>query len=113
MPWLGCAILGLAYALLAAATLTGTRPVGLLLILLALGGLGLGTSFSAMLVHLTRAATPRYAAGTPRQPCRHPHGLLADGSGAACRVMRHPHGGNPGASMASRSKRNTTGQRCR
>lgn len=62
MPWLGCAILGLAYALLAAAMLTGTRPAGLLLVLLALGGLGLGTSFSAMLVHLTQAATPRYAA---------------------------------------------------
>jgi sugar phosphate permease len=36
--------------------------VGLLLVLLALGGLGLGTSFSAMLVHLTQTATPRYAA---------------------------------------------------
>ncbi|HUA31184.1 MAG TPA: MFS transporter [Streptosporangiaceae bacterium] len=62
MPWLGCAILGLAYALLAADMLTGTRPVGTLLVLLALGGLGLGTSFSAMLVHLAQAATPRYAA---------------------------------------------------
>jgi MFS family permease len=62
MPWLGCAILGLAYALLAVTMLSGTRPVGLLLVLLALGGFGLGTGFSAMLVHLTQAATPRYAA---------------------------------------------------
>jgi MFS family permease len=62
MPWLGCAILGLVYAVLAAAMLTGTRPVVLMLVLLALGGLGLGTSFSAMLVHLTQAVTPRYAA---------------------------------------------------
>jgi hypothetical protein len=31
-------------------------------VILGLGGLGLGTSFSAKLNHLTRAATPRYAA---------------------------------------------------
>jgi hypothetical protein len=42
--------------------LTGTRPLGLLLSLLALGGPGLSTSFSGMLVHLTQAATPRCAA---------------------------------------------------
>jgi hypothetical protein len=33
----------------------------LLVVLLGLGGLGLGTTFSSILAHLTAAATPRYA----------------------------------------------------
>jgi len=62
LPMIGCVILAAAYASISASMLTGVRPEALLLGLLALGGFGIGTSFSSILVHLTAAATPRYAA---------------------------------------------------
>jgi MFS family permease len=62
LPWIGCVILAVAYGAISISMLTDQRPDALLLTLLALGGLGLGTNFSAILVHLTTAATPRYAA---------------------------------------------------
>jgi len=62
LPCAGCLILAAAYAGLSVGMLTGERPAALLLALLAVGGLGLGTAFSSILVHLTTAATPRYAA---------------------------------------------------
>lgn len=58
----GFAILALAYLAISAAMFSGQHSAGLLVPLLGLGGLGLGTAFSATLAHLTRAATPRYAA---------------------------------------------------
>lgn len=64
-PWLplaGCVILAAAYASISASMLAGGCPETLLLVLLALGGLGLGTTFSTILVLLTTTATPRHAA---------------------------------------------------
>jgi hypothetical protein len=64
-PWLtllGCLILAAAFAAISASMFTGGCPQTVLLALLALGGLGLGTTFSTTLVRLTTAATPRYAA---------------------------------------------------
>jgi predicted MFS family arabinose efflux permease len=62
LPVIGCVILAVAYGSISASMLTGIHPEALLLGLLALGGLGLGTTFSSILVHLTASATPRYAA---------------------------------------------------
>ncbi|MGH3503986.1 MAG: MFS transporter [Nocardioidaceae bacterium] len=62
LPTTGCMILAIAYAAISASMLTDHHPAALLLVLLAVGGIGLGTVFSSMLVHLTTAATPRYAA---------------------------------------------------
>jgi MFS family permease len=62
LPTIGCLTLAAAYAAISANMLAGERSEALLLVLLALGGLGLGTVFSSILVHLTTAATPRYAA---------------------------------------------------
>jgi len=62
LPLAGCLILAGAYTSVSASMFTGEHPEALLLALLALGGLGLGTTFSSILVHLTTAATPRYAA---------------------------------------------------
>jgi MFS family permease len=62
LPSAGCLILAAAYAGLSVSMLTSERPEALLLALLAVGGLGLGTAFSSILVQLTTAATPRYAA---------------------------------------------------
>ena len=62
LPPVGCVILAAAYAGISASMLAGQRSETVLLGLLALGGLGLGTNFSAILVHLTSSATPRYAA---------------------------------------------------
>jgi MFS family permease len=62
LPLAGCLILATAYGAISVSMVTGEHPAALLPGLLALGGLGLGTSFSSMLVHVTTAATPRYAA---------------------------------------------------
>jgi MFS family permease len=62
LPLIGCVILAVAFGSISAGTLAGNRSEVMLLVLLALGGLGLGTNFSSILVHLTAAATPRYAA---------------------------------------------------
>jgi hypothetical protein len=61
LPVLGCAILACSYASIGVSMLSGSHSEALLLALLAVGGLGLGTIFSSILVHLTTAATPRYA----------------------------------------------------
>jgi len=58
----GCLILAAVYIAISASMFTGGCPQAVLLVLLALGGLGLGTTFSTTLVRLTTAATPRYAA---------------------------------------------------
>jgi MFS family permease len=62
LPLAGCLSLATAYGAISVSMLTGEHPEALLLGLLALGGLGLGTSFSAMLAHVTTAAAPRHAA---------------------------------------------------
>lgn len=61
LPWVGCLILVLAYGLIGAVALSGTRSLIPMLALLAVGGFGLGVSFGSTLLHLTRAATPRFA----------------------------------------------------
>jgi MFS family permease len=58
----GFAILAVAYLAISADMFAGHHSAGRLVVLLGLGGLGLGTAFSATLAHLTKAATPRYAA---------------------------------------------------
>jgi MFS family permease len=57
----GCLLLAAAYAAIATTLLAGEHAA-VLVALLAVGGVGLGASFSAILEHLTAAATPRYAA---------------------------------------------------
>jgi len=61
MPVIGCTLMSLTFAGLALTTVAGLRPGTVFLILMAMGGFGLGSSFSAILVHLTTAATPRQA----------------------------------------------------
>lgn len=62
LPWAGCLILAAAYALISVSAYAGVLPGVPLLAMLALGGFGLGTTFTSSLAHLTEAATPRYAA---------------------------------------------------
>ena len=57
----GCIILAAAYLGISASMFAGLRSDPLLVVLLGLGGFGLGTTFSAILEHLTTAATPEYA----------------------------------------------------
>ncbi|MFJ4654261.1 MFS transporter [Nocardia sp. NPDC088792] len=59
---LGCAIVAFAYTALAVTLFSGLLSTPVMLILLALGGFGLGASYSAMIVHLTTVATPGHAA---------------------------------------------------
>lgn len=59
---IGCLILAGAYSAISAIMFTGPRPVALLLPLLAVGGFGLGMTFSATLSQLTTAATSKHAA---------------------------------------------------
>jgi predicted MFS family arabinose efflux permease len=58
----GCLILGAAYLGISLSLFAGHHAEGLLVALLGVGGLGLGTAFSAILGHLTAAVTPRNAA---------------------------------------------------
>lgn len=58
----GGVLLTVAYLGIAASLLAGWHPELLLAALLGLGGFGLGTKFSAIVEHLTAAATPRHAA---------------------------------------------------
>jgi predicted MFS family arabinose efflux permease len=58
----GCLLLATAYTAISAGLFAAAQPEPLLVVLLGVGGFGLGTTFSAMLDHLTSAATPRYAA---------------------------------------------------
>jgi MFS family permease len=62
LPLIGCVILAAAFGSISVGMLAGNRSEVLLLALLGVGGFGLGTNFSSILVHLTAAATPRYAA---------------------------------------------------
>jgi hypothetical protein len=55
-------VLTAAYLVISAGLFADRQPEALRVVLLGVGGSGLGTSFSAMLDHLTTAATPRYAA---------------------------------------------------
>jgi MFS family permease len=57
----GCLMLALAYAGISAGMFAGGQADARLIVLLAVGGFGLGTAFSAILEHLTTAATPGYA----------------------------------------------------
>jgi Major Facilitator Superfamily len=60
-PAAGCLVLTTAYAAISASLLTGHREEGLLVAVLALGGLGLGINFSAILAHLSSAVPAGYA----------------------------------------------------
>ena len=57
----GCAVLAAAYLAIAASLYAGQRGEALLVPLLAIGGLGLGLQFSAIISHLTGSVDPRYA----------------------------------------------------
>ncbi|MFI1918335.1 hypothetical protein [Nocardia sp. NPDC020380] len=59
---LGCAIVALAYAGLGVTLFAGVLSTPVMFVLLAVGGFGLGASYSAMIVHLTTVATPSHAA---------------------------------------------------
>jgi MFS family permease len=61
-PAAGCLLLTTAYAALSATLFSGHHDEGLLIVLLALGGLGLGINFSAIIAHLSSAVPPGYAA---------------------------------------------------
>jgi MFS family permease len=58
----GCLLLAAAYFAISAGLFADRESEALLVALLGAGGFGLGVTFSAMLDHLTTAATPRYAA---------------------------------------------------
>jgi hypothetical protein len=57
----GCLVLAGAYLALSASLFAGRHAEALLVALLAAGGLGLGTQFSALIVHLTNAVSEGYA----------------------------------------------------
>jgi MFS family permease len=57
----GCLLLAGAYLALSASLFAGRHAEALLVVLLAAGGLGLGTQFSALIVHLTNAVSEGYA----------------------------------------------------
>ena len=57
----GCLLLAGAYLALSASLFAGRHAEALLVALLAAGGLGLGTQFSALIVHLTNAVAEGYA----------------------------------------------------
>ena len=57
----GCLLLAGAYVALSASLFAGRHAEALLVVLLAAGGLGLGTQFSALIVHLTNAVSEGYA----------------------------------------------------
>jgi predicted MFS family arabinose efflux permease len=60
-PVAGCALLAAAYATISLALFRGNHGLGLLVPLLAAGGLGLGIQFSSLVAHLTNAAPSGYA----------------------------------------------------
>ncbi len=57
----GCLVLAGAYLAVSGALFAGRHPEGLLVVVLGVGGLGLGTQFSAMIAHLTSAVSERHA----------------------------------------------------
>lgn len=62
LPAAGCLLLAAGYSAISATMFSGHHPQALLLVLLAVGGFGLGITFSSILAHLTAAVAPRYAA---------------------------------------------------
>lgn len=60
-PAVGCLILAAAYAAISVTLFCGLQSEGLLTVLLAVGGLGLGINFSAIIAHLSTAVPPGYA----------------------------------------------------
>ena len=56
----GCLLLAGAYVALSASLFAGRQAEALLVVLLGAGGLGLGTQFSALIVHLTNAVSEGY-----------------------------------------------------
>jgi hypothetical protein len=61
VPALGCLLVAVAYLEISAALFTGHGRETVLLVLLGLGGLGLGLSFSALTSHLTSVVPAGYA----------------------------------------------------
>jgi hypothetical protein len=57
----GCLLLAGAYVALSASLFAGEPSEALLVVVLGIGGLGLGTQFSALIAHLTGAVSARYA----------------------------------------------------
>jgi MFS family permease len=69
-PSAGCALLAAAYVAISVALFGDRHGEGLLLVILAAGGLGLGVQFSALIAHLSNAvprATPRTSAVSARR----------------------------------------------
>jgi MFS family permease len=60
-PFAGCLLLAAAYLAISATLFAGGHNDALLIVLLAAGGLGLGTQFSSLIAHLTNAVPQRYA----------------------------------------------------
>ena len=60
-PVAGCVLLAAAYAAISLTLFRGDRALGLLVPLLAAGGLGLGIQFSALVAHLTNSVPSGYA----------------------------------------------------
>jgi predicted MFS family arabinose efflux permease len=61
VPSAGCALLAAAYVAISVALFGDNHGEGLLVALLAAGGLGLGIQFSSLIAHLSNAVPPRYA----------------------------------------------------
>jgi hypothetical protein len=57
----GCLVLAGAYLVVSGVLFAGRHPESLLVVVLGVGGLGLGTQFSAMIAHLTNAVSERHA----------------------------------------------------
>jgi predicted MFS family arabinose efflux permease len=61
VPSAGCALLAAAYVAISATLFAGRHGEALLVAVLAVGGLGLGIQFSALISHLANAVPARYA----------------------------------------------------
>jgi len=61
-PFAGCLLLASGYAAISVTLFFGYHNQGLLTVLLAVGGLGLGVNFSAIIAHISTAVPPGYAA---------------------------------------------------
>jgi MFS family permease len=62
VPSAGCLLLAAVYAAISAMLFSGEHREGALVALLALGGLGLGVQFSALIAHVSGAVAPEHAA---------------------------------------------------
>lgn len=61
VPFVGCLLLAAAYLAISISLFTDQRNDTVLIVLLAAGGLGLGTQFNSLIGHLTNAVPHRYA----------------------------------------------------